>query len=304
MQKCGPFPFPCIESLYRYNRSNGTCGVLIFDTALAGVSEPTDFEPGKFLSRFDQLGNHLFIDRIRRYVHVIERVKGVKVRKSVLLTAAVAAFCTVAAINPVWAATLIINGSGKLTGATGVDVGGTLFDVSLADGTCSGVYGGCETSRFDFHSANEALLAAKALLSQVYIGQFDTDVQHIYGCSSPTAFCDSIIPFERHDTAQFGSTFNFAAIHNWRVADDAGTSETQPYNKDWADVFPVIAGGVSITYDTTAYPENDGVNWARFTPSAVAAVPESSTWVMMLLGFGAIGIALRQRRPVLARQAS
>lgn len=35
---------------------------------------------------------------------------------------------------------------------------------------------------------------------------------------------------------------------------------------------------------------------AAFTPGSPGAVPEPSTWAMMLLGFGAIGVSLRRRR--------
>jgi len=34
----------------------------------------------------------------------------------------------------------------------------------------------------------------------------------------------------------------------------------------------------------------------RFTLSAVPAVPEPATWAMMILGFGFVGAAMRQRR--------
>ncbi|HEX8838885.1 MAG TPA: PEPxxWA-CTERM sorting domain-containing protein, partial [Sphingomicrobium sp.] len=33
------------------------------------------------------------------------------------------------------------------------------------------------------------------------------------------------------------------------------------------------------------------------------AVPEPATWAMMLLGFGAIGVSMRRRKPVLAQLA-
>jgi len=35
---------------------------------------------------------------------------------------------------------------------------------------------------------------------------------------------------------------------------------------------------------------------ASFTPNAIAAVPEAATWSMMIIGFGAVGGALRVRR--------
>jgi hypothetical protein len=35
---------------------------------------------------------------------------------------------------------------------------------------------------------------------------------------------------------------------------------------------------------------------ATFTPTATPGVPEPSTWAMMLIGFGAVGFAMRRRR--------
>ena len=42
---------------------------------------------------------------------------------------------------------LLVNGSGVLTGAHNVQVGGTLYDVMFVDGTCVDVFGGCDTHR-------------------------------------------------------------------------------------------------------------------------------------------------------------
>lgn len=39
-----------------------------------------------------------------------------------------------------------------------------------------------------------------------------------------------------------------------------------------------------------------GIDNLNFTPNAIAAVPESATWGLMLLGFGLIGAGLRPRR--------
>lgn len=210
--------------------------------------------------------------------------------------AALATLCILAAVEPVGAVTLRTNSSGQLTGAEGVDVGGTLYDVTFAEGTCASVYGACETSNFDFKSASDALNAARALVSQVYVGQYDTDVRHIFGCGGATAFCDTYVPFENHVTVQFGSTFNFAVTHNWNAVSDAPPDDF-PYYEDWAAVYPVIAGGVGVSFDSNAYPENDGANWARFTPSMVPGVPESATWTMMILGFCTVGVALRRQKP-------
>ena len=59
---------------------------------------------------------------------------------------------------------------GKLTGAQGVLVEGSLYDVKFLDGTCSTVFGSeCSGSgSFVFNSATSALSAATALINQVF----------------------------------------------------------------------------------------------------------------------------------------
>jgi hypothetical protein len=42
------------------------------------------------------------------------------------------------------AATLIVDSNGILTGATGVNVGGTLYDVEFVDGSCIALFDGCD----------------------------------------------------------------------------------------------------------------------------------------------------------------
>jgi hypothetical protein len=47
----------------------------------------------------------------------------------------------------------------------------------------------------------------------------------------------------------------------------------------------------------------EGIRQVRITPAAVAAaVPEASSWAMMLMGFGAAGLMLRRKRRVLLTQ--
>ena len=73
------------------------------------------------------------------------------------------------------AATLQVNGAGILTGALGVSVDGTLYDVTFQDGTCAGLFAGCDdNSDFVFSSATAASSASQALLDQVFQSQFDT----------------------------------------------------------------------------------------------------------------------------------
>lgn len=58
--------------------------------------------------------------------------------------------------------------------------------------------------------------------------------------------------------------------------------------------FSLGAGSHSITGSVLESPFNTGSGF--FYISTVAALPEPSTWAMMLLGFGAAGIALRRGR--------
>ena len=87
---------------------------------------------------------------------------------------------------------------GILHGASDVLVGGSLYDVQFLDGTCIDLFNGCdETSDFTFQTQASALLAAQALLDQVFLdgpqGQFDSSPTLTNGCDvSP---CVSFIPY-------------------------------------------------------------------------------------------------------------
>src|SRR4051812_21504005 len=105
-------------------------------------------------------------------------------RKIALALAAIAAAVMSWSV-PAKAATLIIDGNGKLTGATGVAVG-QLYNVEFVEGTCAGLFGGCNDSGdFTFTSSLLAFAAAEALLNQVFfdsaLGQFDSNYALTFG---------------------------------------------------------------------------------------------------------------------------
>ena len=188
-----------------------------------------------------------------------------------------AALATLTLGSPAAAAvSLLTDGSGHLTGATGVTVGSATYDVTFADGTCAGLFGGCDADS-DFTFGGDALgaeAAAQALLAQVLTGAFDTDYTLTAGCATNATSegCLALIPW---DTSS--GVVTSAAAYNVN-------STTDPVG---------ISVGIPTSFDTTSAPN---FVWALFSPSAAGGVPEPSSWAMMLLGFLGIGAAVRRRR--------
>lgn len=182
---------------------------------------------------------------------------------------AIAAALMISAGAPAAAANLVIDGSGELAGATGIDIGGTFYDVEFVDGTCIGVFSGCDSlSDFAFQTQEAANAAGQALFDQVFLGIYDDQPELTAGCNDPE-FCTAAIPYALQVSP---AVVSFVPASNGAPGfpDNSGT------------------GGAIVTFDTTGV---DTV-WARFT---LSAVPEPSTWMMMLLGFGAIGARMRRR---------
>ena len=92
-------------------------------------------------------------------------------------------------------------------GASGVDVGGTLYNVEFLDGTCVDLYNGCdEASDFTFTTQAEARQANQALLDQVFLygvlGDFDSNsglTAHCGGSSTCKVLTRYVVRFEFQD---------------------------------------------------------------------------------------------------------
>ena len=173
--------------------------------------------------------------------------------------------------------TLLTDANGILTGATGVNVNGSLYNVSFADGTCGGLFSGCDSvSDFNFQNATDATAAAQALLDQVFIDSFDTHPATISGCTD-LSWCFTFIPyavFTQTNEALISYTTN-----NFTVATDTAFS-----------------GGFWQFSENTALRPDANVALFTYTGSSITAVPEPATWAMMLLGFGSIGFQMRRQR--------
>ena len=196
-------------------------------------------------------------------------------RQFARFAATAAAIMSIATSGSALAATLIVNGSGQLTGATGVTVGGSVYDVVFMDTSCVTAFNGCAaTSDLNFTTFADSELAAQALLDQVLIdsgaGLFDSDYTLTFGCTTnDTNACRVTIPYQvGFATGQVNQALN--------------TNTTDMTNL--AIMIP--------SQDVATLP---GIVYAVFTPSS-AAVPEPATWAMMLFGFGAIGFTLRRQK--------
>jgi hypothetical protein len=113
-------------------------------------------------------------------------------------------------------------------------------------------------------------------------GQFDSDPSLTFGCGEATGVFDSctvIIPYSLGSSGDFLASYAKNVFESFVQVDAVGFG-TYPLSKDTSD---------------SVY--NYGNVFVRFTQTpATPAVPEPSTWAMMLLGFGAIGFAARRRR--------
>jgi hypothetical protein len=193
--------------------------------------------------------------------------EGATVLRKALATALLAAGLVASA----HAAVLLVSG-GELTGALGVNVGGTLYDVQFVEGTCETLFSGCdEASDFAF-SPFSVELAAQALMDQVLLdtaqGSFDSASDLTFGCESNNG-CLIYTPYAAPLAGLV--VVEYALNSNFEFADGVGS----------------FGNGSSL--DTTF--EGFAV-YARWLPAATVPEPGS----LALFGLGLFGLAWRLRK--------
>ena len=177
---------------------------------------------------------------------------------------------------------LIIDAAGQLTGAMNVNVGGTLYDVTFMDGTCTALFSPCDaTSDFDFPDLATAELAPQALLDQVLIddptGQYDSDPSQTTGCDDTS--CEILVPY------------GFLSFDPSKILAVSAFNAAMP---NIFHEFDHINGvGFTRTDDTTLISR---FTYALFAHTPPTSIPEPGTLLLFAVGLAFLAVFGRRRR--------
>jgi len=162
-----------------------------------------------------------------------------------------------------------------LMGASGVLVGGVLYDVSFRDGPYADLLS-------PFTTQEQATSASLALLSQVLIDDYDTLSKKTNGCTHNTG-CSALTSYGRDslNNVLVVVALNRRAVESSSLGD--GTSLTR-----------LSSIGTSVGEASAIARARTLAFWSASTP--VAAVPEPESYAMFLAGLGLLGFASRRRK--------
>lgn len=159
------------------------------------------------------------------------------------------------------AATLTVNGDGILTGARGVTINGSLYDVTFFDGSCVDAFGECDSE--DDYSVRfaDAVPFAQALLDQVFVGVFDTNPERTLGCSGVSGASSCFVIMAGRPTLDTG---RMASVYALNLS--GGNADSVDFG-----IFPALLDLASFTH-------------AAFAPSTVIPLPAAAWGLLTGLG--------------------
>jgi PEP-CTERM motif len=172
-----------------------------------------------------------------------------------------------------------------MVSATALAFGSAAGAVVTVDSTTTTVSGPTTVADVTTIGFTDASLSSPTFMETVV---FTNTLAGLYSITLTTSSPD--VDFTSAFLAGLGGPYDLVEI------DDDGTNEF------WRLANPVTLG--ASTYTLTINGDNSGAGSLGGSITIRQAVPEPATWAMMLLGFGAVGFAMRRRRaPVLAQVA-
>ena len=174
-----------------------------------------------------------------------------------------------------------------LVGASALAIGSAAGAVVTVDSSTMTIDGPTTVADVTTIGFTEAQLSSPTFTENVV---FTNTLAGLYSITLTTS--SPAVDFPSAILSGLGGPYNLVEI------DDDGTNEF------WRLANPVTLGASQYTLAINGNNSGAGSLGGSITIRQANAVPEPATWAMMLIGFGAVGFAMRRRqRPVLAQLA-
>jgi PEP-CTERM motif len=195
--------------------------------------------------------------------------------------------------------------TGRLLGATGVNVSGTLYNVDFLDGHCATLFSGCDSeSDFIFTTVTSAAAASQALLDQVFLdtaqGNFDTDPTLTNGIGAFNFSARIHTPYDLAPLSTIQPSFFSARAVNVNMRD---TDPLAAFAGDFVEIAGGPRGGlIGSTHDLFDTAILGGTVYAvwNYAFPVTSTVPEPGSLALVALAATAL-VATRRKKPACAR---